>query len=171
MTNLDVVLEKKDISAADWADEFWDWTCAVYADGEVQTLCLAMQNRFNCNVNFLLLAIWLGQRHYLIPKTGWSVLIKRTEKLRAGVRKVREKRRKIKLSDREKYEELLNLELKGENLVQAKAMETLLNFNNSILEKETVEPNLLSYVRATDGGYEAESVAQELGALVQKLSD
>lgn len=171
MSNLDVVLEQKDISAADWADEFWDWTCVVYADGEVQTLCLAMQNRFNCNVNFLLLAIWLGQRNYLIPKTGWSLLIKRTERLRAGVRQLRDRRRKVKLADREKYEELLNLELKGENLVQAKAMETLLGFNNSILEKNTVEPNLIAYVRATNGGEDAEREAVTLGALVQKLSD
>ena len=170
-TNLDLVLEQKDISAADWADEFWDWTCAVYADGEVQTLCLAMQNRFNCNVNFLLLAIWLGERRYLISKTGWSMLIKRTERLRKGVRRIRESRRKVKLTDREKYEELLNLELKGENLVQAKAMETLLGFNNSVLEENTVEPNLIAYVRATDGSDEAEKEARALGVLVQKLSD
>jgi hypothetical protein len=117
------------------------------------------------------LAIWLGQRNYLIPKTGWSLLIKRTERLRMGVRKLRERRRKVKLTDREKYEELLNLELKGENLVQAKAMETLLGFNNSILEKNTVEPNLIAYVRATSGGEDAEREAVALGALVQKLSD
>ena len=171
MNNLDLVFQQKDISAADWADEFWEWTCVVYADGEVQTLCLAMQNRFGCNVNFLLLAIWLGQRNYLIPRTGWSLLIKRTERLRAGVRKLRERRRKVKLTDREQYEALLNMELKGENLVQAKAMETLLGFNNSILEKNTVEPNLEAYVRATDGGNEAENEAKRLGVLVQKLSD
>ncbi len=170
-TNLDLVLEQKDISVADWADEFWDWTCAVYADGDVQTLCLAMQNRFNCNVNFLLLAIWLGQRHYLISKTGWSMLIKRTDRLREGVRKIRQRRRKVKLTDRKKYEELLDLELKGENLVQSKAMETLLGFNNSILEENTVEPNLTNYVRATSSGDEAEKEAKALGALVQKLSD
>ncbi|AOE49006.1 TIGR02444 family protein [Kangiella sediminilitoris] len=171
MTNLDIVLEERDISAADWADEFWDWTCTVYANGDVQTQCLAMQNRFNCNVNFLLLAIWLGQRNYLIPKTGWVLLIKRTEKLRAGVRKLRQKRRQLKLKDREKYEELLDLELKGENLVQAKALETLLECNPSILEEVTVEPNLISYVQATRSGDEVESAAKELGALVQKLSD
>ena len=170
-TNLDRVIEEKNTSAADWAEEFWDWTCAVYADGEVQTLCLAMQNRFNCNVNFLLLAIWLGERHYLISKTGWRMLMKRTERLRFGVRKVRQRRRKIKLSDRVKYQELLDLELKGENLVQAKAMETLLGFNNSVLEESTVEPNLIAYVRATNGGEEAETEAKRLGALVQKLSD
>lgn len=171
MSNLDLVLEEKNISAADWADEFWDWTCVVYADGEVQTLCLAMQNRFNCNVNFLLLAIWLGQRNYLISKTGWHLIGKRTEAIRAGVDKLRQRRRKIKLTDRKKYEELLQLELKGENLVQSKAVETLLGFNNSILEKNTVEPNLIAYVRAMNGSEEAEQDAITLGALVQKLSD
>lgn len=171
MSNLDLVLEEKNISAADWADEFWDWTCVVYADGDVQTLCLAMQNRFNCNVNFLLLAIWLGQRNYLISKTGWGLIIKRTEAIRAGVDKLRQRRRKVKLTDRKKYEELLQLELKGENLVQTKAVEKLLGFNNSILEKNTVEPNLIAYVRATNGSDEAEKDAIMLGALVQKLSD
>lgn len=171
MSNLDLVLEERNISAADWADEFWDWTCIVYADGDVQTLCLAMQNRFNCNVNFLLLAIWLGQRNYLISKTGWRLIGKRTEAIRAGVDKLRQRRRKIKLADRQKYEELLQLELKGENLVQSKAVETLLGFNNSTLEKNTVEPNLIAYVRATNDSEEAEQDAITLGALVQKLSD
>ncbi|GAA0206006.1 hypothetical protein GCM10009123_11850 [Kangiella japonica] len=171
MSNLDLVLEEKNISVADWADEFWDWTCIVYSDGEVQTLCLAMQNRFNCNVNFLLLAIWLGQRNYLITKTGWRLISKRTQAIREGVDKLRQRRRKIKLTDRQKYEELLQLELKGENLVQSRAVETLLGFNNSILEKNTVEPNLIAYVRATNGSEEAEQDAIMLGALVQKLSD
>jgi len=171
MTKLEVVPENMPISAADWAEDFWDWSCVVYSDEDVQTLCLAMQNVFNCNVNFLLLAIWLGQRKYLIPKTGWKVLIKRTEDLRSGVRRLRERRRKIKLSDRQKYQELLDLELKGERLVQDKSLSILLSFNNSVLEKATVEPNLISYVRATGGSYDAENEAKTLGVLVQNLSD
>lgn len=171
MSNVGVVLRSKDMSATDWADEFWDWTCVVYADGDVQKLCLAMQDRFNCNVNFLLLGIWFGQRKHFMSKAAWSVLIKRTARLRTGVRKLREQRRKIKLADREKYEELLNLELKGENLVQAQAMDILLSFDNSILEKNTVESNLIAYIRATGADDAAEKEAKALGALVQNLSD
>lgn len=171
MTKLEVTPENISSHVADWAEDFWDWACVVYSDENVQTLCLAMQNRFNCNVNFLLLAIWLGQRKFLIPKTGWGVLIKRTEKLRLGVRRLRDRRRKIKLSDREKYQELLDLELKGERLVQEKSLSILLSFNNSVLEKETVEPNLLSCVRALGGSRDAENEAKTLGVLVQNLSD
>lgn len=39
---------------------FWRFSCAVYAGAGVAEACLELQDRQGCDVNLLLLAVWLG---------------------------------------------------------------------------------------------------------------
>ncbi len=46
-----------------WPDcAFWDWSLAVYGRPGVEAACLALQDRYNLDVNLLLFAVWTGTR-------------------------------------------------------------------------------------------------------------
>lgn len=44
------------------ADQFWRFSCELYADAEIAKTCLALQDEYALNVNLLLLAVWLGRQ-------------------------------------------------------------------------------------------------------------
>lgn len=43
---------------------FWDFSLEVYGSAEVPAACLALQERYRIDVNFLLFCLWLGRAGY-----------------------------------------------------------------------------------------------------------
>lgn len=58
----------------EWAEQFWTFSCAHYAEEGVAQCCLQLQDQQQLNVNCILLGIWLQQHHMLLSKSAWQQL-------------------------------------------------------------------------------------------------
>lgn len=109
----------------DISEQFWQWSCAVYGYSEVRQQCLQLQNRFELNINYLLLALYLERKSIDLTENDWRKVISDGQKINAQVHKIRSKRLKFKGKDNNVYQDLLALELKGERIIQKTALKSV----------------------------------------------
>ena len=78
---------------------FWAFSLELYADGEVETACLALQDEFGLDVNLLLLCCWLGRHGVLLDPKGLQTLRDQSKAWRSEVvSPLRELRQRLKLA-------------------------------------------------------------------------
>lgn len=112
------------------ASEFWQYAVALYQAAQVKDSCLTLQDDGGANVNMLLLACYLGQRHQAWDTTildGLNLAIGHSEQL---LQAHRQQRRQAK-GQAEVYDILLQQELRLEAqqqqlMLQYLASQTLL---------------------------------------------
>lgn len=95
------------------AQEFWQYSVAIYADTAVTKACLLWQDQFDADVNIILACAWLGSRSQLISEQQLKALCASTAEIqRHGVQPLRSVRRfaKSRLSD-QLYQQLKQVEL------------------------------------------------------------
>ena len=69
------------------SNPFWDYSLATYGRPQVAEICLALQDNFEIDVNFLLYALWLGSGGYELTETHLSALEGEVARWRAEVLK------------------------------------------------------------------------------------
>ncbi|ACV27736.1 TIGR02444 family protein [Kangiella koreensis] len=155
-------------------DNFWDWSCVFYEASQVKPLLLKLQDSYQLNVNYVLLALWAEDQGIEMDKVVWKKVIRDGIQPSQAVSGLRHRRRKAKhLGQKAEYQKLLTLELKGEKLVQQQAVKSLLPFWPIV--PHSVEPmsNLRFYIETqAQSRIEADEAlleASELGVIVQKL--
>ncbi len=155
-------------------DNFWDWSCVFYEAAQVKTLLLKLQDSYQLNVNYVLLALWAEQQGITMDAVVWKKVIREGLQASQAVAGLRNRRRQAKhLGMKEEYKKLLALELKGEKLLQQQAVKSLLPFWPIV--PHSVEPmsNLRFYIQTqAQSRIEADEALQhasELGGIVQKL--
>ncbi|MGX7927203.1 TIGR02444 family protein [Tsuneonella sp. HG094] len=118
------------------ADEFWEYSLRVYARTGVAEACLSLQDRHGCEVNLVLLCLWLAQNRKLWLRKEDLCAAQRSAAapVEGVVRPLRMTRRWLKrwsrnaLSDEpyaSAYAALKQAELQGERLVQARLIADL----------------------------------------------
>lgn len=172
------------IDAKQMAQEFWDWSGRAYNKSEVRDCLLDLQDSFDLNVNFLLLAVWAEQQAIAIDAELWRSIHVTTDQANETVKKIRQQRRQAKRLEPSKYQQLLKLELQGEQIIQKKSIHTLcqqgsINSIASNRERVKLNHNLNGYIVAADEvehvSHDAETIGkrrsmiEDLGLLVQNL--
>ncbi|MCW8857043.1 MAG: TIGR02444 family protein [Kangiella sp.] len=155
-------------------DNFWDWSCVFYEATQSKSLLLKLQDSYQLNVNYVLLALWAEEQGIAMDSVIWKKVMRDGLQAADAVSGLRNRRRKAKhLGQKDEYKKLLALELKGEKLVQQQAVKSLLPFWPIV--PNTVEPmsNLRFYIQTqAQSQIEADEAlleASELGVIVQKL--
>lgn len=155
-------------------DNFWDWSCVFYEAAQVKSLLLKLQDSYQLNVNYVLLALWTEEQGIAMDAVVWKKVIREGLQASQAVASLRNRRRAAKhLGQIEEYKKLLALELKGEKLLQQQAVKSLLPFWPVV--PGSVEPmsNLRFYINTqAQSRIEADEAlleASELGVIVQKL--
>jgi uncharacterized protein (TIGR02444 family) len=154
-------------------NEFWRFSLAVYASPGVAEECLALQHRFDLDVNVLLFAAWLGwSRHIMLPARDLQAVDAEVRPWRETVVKpLREVRRLIKGWPEDAVqalrEKLKTAELDAERIEQDMLFAyaaRLFPLANSA-EKMIVESNLIAFIQLhRDGGVEKSAIQSLLGA-------
>lgn len=155
-------------------DNFWDWSCVFYEVTQAKPLLLKLQDSYQLNVNYVLLALWAEKRGIAMDAVIWKKVIRDGQQATQAVSGLRNRRRQAKhLGQKDEYKKLLAVELKGEKLVQQQAIKSLLPFWPIV--PHSVEPmsNLRLYIQTqAQSRLEADEAlleASELGGIVQKL--
>lgn len=155
-------------------DNFWDWSCVFYEADQVKPLLLKLQDSYQLNVNYVLLALWAEEQGIAMDAVIWKKVIREGLQASQAVAGLRNRRRQAKhLGQKDEHKKLLALELKGEKLVQQQAVKSLLPFWPIV--PHSVEPmsNLRFYIQTqAQSRIEADEAlleASELGVIVQKL--
>lgn len=155
-------------------DTFWDWSCVFYEAAQIKSLLLKLQDSYQLNVNYVLLALWAEEQGIAMDAVIWKKVIREGLQASQAVTGLRNRRRQAKhLGRSDEYKKLLALELKGEKLVQQQAVKSLLPFWPIV--PNSVEPmsNLRFYIHTqAQSQIEADEAlleAFELGVIVQKL--
>lgn len=120
-------------NAVNLDNPFWQFSLAVYAKPEVQTLVLAMQDQHGVNVNMVLWAAWLDKQQLRLPENQWPAVEQWIQPWVTKTEEIRSLRRYQKLlvkefekndssvSEQAKYlrARILKLELASEQFQQA----------------------------------------------------
>lgn len=106
------------------ADAFWDYSIALYSEHCVADICLEAQDKWDADVNILLLCSWLQARGTSINENGWRALLTVSDETQELIlQPLRKRRRTAKGSDI--YEALKQEELEAEKNAQAECTKTI----------------------------------------------
>ncbi|MGN0922324.1 MAG: TIGR02444 family protein [Cellvibrio sp.] len=110
-----------------FANNFWDFSVAIYAHKGVARWCLGLQDQYQGNVNLALLCWWLGELGIEIGRSGINRLSDRVKQLDDQLlRPYRRIRLNAKQSlDDDIYQKLKQFELELERYQQLKLVEAL----------------------------------------------
>ncbi len=95
---------------------FWQFSLAVYAKPEVQTLVLAMQDQHGVNVNMVLWAAWLDKQQLRLPENQWQAVEQSIQPWVTNTDEIRSLRRYQKLLVKEFKKNHSSVSEQAENL-------------------------------------------------------
>lgn len=162
------------------AEQFWSWSCQTYQFSAVRKLCLLLQDEYQLNVNFLLLAIWTEQQAIGLIAEDWQTISAECEPIELKIQQMRAKRRRLKSVSHQQYTKALELELKGEKFLQNQAIKSIsaLQNNKQIqheaakeIKIEALSHNLQAYLKQQQVTDKAKISALQLQELVHRLVD
>ena len=158
---------------------FWDYSLRIYANPGVADACISLQDRHGCDVNVLLLCLWLAETRRLVLQVSDFEAILRSaaapnERL---VQPVREVRRWFKLWSQDAiaaephasaYKALKEAELHGERMVQSQLIAgmNLAAFGSAPTAEAAARASFYNYRKTFP---ETDGAASELDGLVAKV--
>lgn len=116
------------------AQQFWQFSVAVYGTDNVKQHCLYWQDLHGLNVNLLLLCIWLDSNHYRLSRSGLQSLEGAVKDSAQQLSLMRQQRNALQKGS-DGYHAHLQSELKAEAGQQA----TLLLALNQLMTLEQIQ--------------------------------
>jgi uncharacterized protein (TIGR02444 family) len=113
------------------AEQFWEFSLAIYCKQQVAAACHSLQDRRGADVNILLFGCWLATQGCRLNDTGFKAAIAAVEDLRSHVieplRKVRRRLKKrfpeiAKIDKQSINHAVMSAELECERLAQGKIL-------------------------------------------------
>lgn len=112
-------------SAKRFADHYWHYSLAEYAQTDVRALCLRLQDDYQANVNLLLLGGFVGCSGHMLGADDWTrIAAAMTPFNRRYTQRIRNLRKRLQrlagshITAADCYRQLKVLELKAEQLEQ-----------------------------------------------------
>lgn len=158
------------LDSAELAENFWQWSCQVYQNKEVATICLSVQEKLGLNVNYLLLSLWAEAQQIRMNKDVWLAVISTAQEAEKAVHYIRNKRMTLKNTSPDAYQQALLIELKAEKEHQKQAIQALCNYARDHSLKAPKQTNLHDYLDTQNIATEHQQVVAELGELVKQVS-
>lgn len=140
------MLDNNTPSPSSWSESLIDFAFRVYAEPDVEELCLYLQNEYHANVNIVLWACWL-ESEKLIVSSSWldEVLISIDTLSQLTVSRLQEIRRVIKESSgfTRVQAKLINKHIKTAELTAEKVfLQRMQDMTGRFLETQHLHPNL-----------------------------
>jgi uncharacterized protein (TIGR02444 family) len=141
-------------------NDFWKFSLAVYQKPGVEDECLALQVRFNVDVNILLFCVWLGTERIALGEKEFAAIDAQVERWhQAVVRPLRAVRQSMKLLPEQSRQECSDLrkmvasaELRAEQLEEALLVESAGEIAHGSAEsQDAIEENVLAFLRRHAG--------------------
>jgi|GEM_PF-3492444 len=131
------------------SDEYWNYALNVYGFGQIQALCLTLQDEHRCNVNVLLFCCYLDALKIALKHTAFETLNIALQPSELELHQHRILRRNAKQGPTDTYESLKQDELTLERKQQKIITETMQSFIAIDAEKNnnfaSLQSNLLVY--------------------------
>lgn len=111
-----------DTGELDYDNEFWRFSLATYAQAEVATECLALQDAYDVDINMLLFCAWLGTLDITLKRDDIEAFSNLVAAWRENVvRPLRAVRERVKtlFRDEDFRTNIKGIELKAEQIEQA----------------------------------------------------
>lgn len=152
------------------AEQFWQWSCRIYQNKEVATICLSVQDKLELNVNYLLLSLWTEAQNIRMNQEVWLFIINTAKDAEEAVYYIREKRVSLKKVSPDAYQQALLIELKAEKEHQKQAIQGLCHYARDHSLKAPEQSNLHDYLESQKIAPEHQLIVAELGELVKQAS-
>lgn len=123
------------------AKAFWDFSLALYSDKSVEQQCLLLQNRYDLNVNILLLCCFLDRCELRLSNSNIASMLNKISDNQERLRAFREKR--LAKKNTSAYPTLLEQELDIEKQQQTMLIDEL----NSLNLTSGITDNIHAYIR------------------------
>lgn len=128
------------------AEEFWHWSGKCYANPDIKRTCLHLQDEFACNVNVLLLCLYVGKAKRMLDASCIKALTRAIDSSEAELSQHRKIRRAAKAGDVARYETLLSEELELEKLQQSQLIQQLNKLTLVESTKPVLKTNIVNYL-------------------------
>lgn len=143
-----VMLDAVKMTGTETYNPLWNYSLVSYKRAGVETVCLALQDEFNLNINFLLYCCWLSSQ--AIRMTN-AELLQQVKELRfwdqevlMPIRQVRRALVKLRIAETETLtDHVMSCELDAERLFQNEIYSSFLQFNKQS-EGVQAEPAVIS---------------------------
>lgn len=132
------------------ADKFWLWSIDVYQQAQVKQACLHLQDSYDCNVNLILLCMYLQSLNCRLSVQDCQILIKTIRPSEQNLKAHRRERRQIKSVDNVRYKRFLAQELVLEKQQQVEIIECLNHLNVAVATEPPEQINVFSYLQALE---------------------
>ena len=162
---------------------FWDFSLSIYSQGNVEAVCLDLQDNWGFDVNLLLLCVWLGSKGVSLNGESLQILIKKSADWRLqAVLPLRQLRQSLKdpadgidrLEAEEMREQVKRLELQAERLQQDMLYQSLENLpgkdGRSADRAGIIRGNLSRYSKLSGIGFNEELRGLFEGLIGQAIS-
>lgn len=101
---------------------FWDWSVAIYRQGDVEKTTIQLQDDFDLNVNVVLWCCWCAHHYEEIPEFALRKAIEETSnwtnKVTGPIRSARRASKEQSAIENDLYNTLKNAELMAEQVEQ-----------------------------------------------------
>lgn len=112
------------------ANDFWTYSCDLYAKNKIAKRCLSLQDNHNCNVNLFLFCLYLFSLGKTLSTGQCLALSEAIESLEKQLKQHRAMRKTAKSASPKDYERLKEEELKLEQKQQALLVNTFNDFDS-----------------------------------------
>ncbi|WP_195758364.1 TIGR02444 family protein [Kangiella sp. HZ709] len=153
-----------------WTEEFWQWSCHIYQNQDVAKICIAVQDTLGLNVNYLLLALWCEQKMIPMNQVIWQKIQSESQQAVDAVSYIRAKRLTLKGKSEDAYQQALLIELKAEQQHQKQAIQSLFKQFQGFNRNLASQANMQAYLETNQVNAEDQATVQQLGQLVQNIS-
>jgi len=127
------------------ADTFWDFSCNLYAKQGVAQSCLSLQDIYGCNVNVLLLCVFLHEQGYALTPDQLVTIVDAITESDTCLAAHRAKRVAAKKGDPKHYQWLKQQELDLEKHQQALLINLVNQLPVKIKNHDPIEAFLAYY--------------------------
>lgn len=127
------------------ADEFWDFSCQLYADEGVASACLHVQDALDLNVNMILFCFYADTQGCYFSKAEYAACHQAIHSHAQALEQHREKRKGLKGTA--SYEAMLEQELSMEKYQQ----EQIVTYFNSVLRQREMRHDDADTCSASNG--------------------
>lgn len=125
-------------------EHFWTYSCSSYDREEVKASCLTLQDRYQCNVNVLLLCSYLQTQGLALSLAVIEQCLTAIKDTDNQLYQLRQIRREVKGNNEQAYDYLLRAELAIERQQQQLLIDTA---NRQQLDAAKNQQNVLSYAQ------------------------
>lgn len=163
--------------------EFWNFSIGFYANPEVESTCLNLQDQYHLNVNLILFCYWLAEnKQEPLDKEQWTQLLSAAQPWEEIIKPLRQSRKMISHSSIawpsdfkiETGKHVSNIEINTEHMQQLSIEQAWRQMNCIECDKshlDIINNNLNAYLISKNSEFTVDSISNETDTLLNTFLD